>query len=502
LKHTSVASALTVAALPGAGAVAAVAAFGAVAVWLAWRSLTWPLIHDVALMHYAAWRIGEGAVPYRDLFDMNQPGTYLIHLAVLRTVGGGDLGWRIVDLAALAATVGAIAVFAAPWGALASASGAVVFATYHLAGGAWQAGQRDFLLCPLLVVAALGVARWIERGRWTSLAWSGVALGAGITVKPHVAIFAGALAAVVAVVGARACGAGTAAAATGVFVVATAAAPLAVVAWLAVAGGLAAWYEIVTGYLIPLYSRLGRASSWSVYRWHAWIPITLGVAISFATAFVRRGAGARHLLAALGLAYGVVHYVAQGKGWEYHLYPLAVFAAVLLGAELPAALAARRRVVAGALAAALVASLVLLDAKALEASAAEFWWAREATVRTLEADLRARLAPGDTVQVLDTTGGGIHALFRLRVRQPTRFLYDFHFFHDEGTPVVQALRAELIRDLRAHPPRLIVLVEQAWPAGGYERVERFPALAALLRTRYEAAVTRADYTVYAKRHDS
>jgi hypothetical protein len=481
--------------------VLSVAGFGALAALLAWRSLTWPLIHDVALMHYAAWRIADGAVPYRDLFDMNQPGTYLVHLAVLRTLGGSDLAWRLVDLAWLAVTACAIAVFAAPWGALAAAAGALVFAMYHLAGGAWQAGQRDFFLCLFLVAGALGVARWLERGRLASLVWSGAALGAGITMKPHAALFAGALAAVVAVAAARACGAPTAVGATAVFIAAVAAAPLAVLGWLAAAGGLAAWYQIATGYLIPLYARLGRTSAWSVYRWHAWAPIALGVTLSLVGALRRRGAGARHLIAALGVAYGLVHYVGQGKGWEYHLYPLAVFAALLIGAELPAALAARSRLIAGALAASLVASLVLLGVKALEASPAELWRAREATVRSLEADLKGRLAPGDTVQVLDTTEGGIHALFRLGVRQPTRFMYDFHFFHDEAAPVVRALRAEFIRDLDARPPRVIVLFERGWPAGGYERVERFPELAARLRERYEPALTRGAYRLYAKRHD-
>src|SRR5262245_17022712 len=487
--------------LISAASVLVVGAFGALALLLAWRSLPWPVIHDVALMHYAAWRIGEGATPYRDLFDMNQPGTYLIHLAVLRTLGGGDLAWRIVDLAWLAATVGAIAVFAAPWGALASAAGAFVFATYHLAGGAWHAGQRDFFVCVFLVLGALGVARWLEGGRLISLMWSGVALGAGLTVKPHVVVFVGALGAVVAVAAARACGVAPAAGATGVFLASAAAAPCAVLLWLAAAGGLGAWYEIVRGYLIPLYSRLGRTSPWSVYRWDAWMPLGVGVTVSLVGALVRRGAGARHLVAALGVAYGIFHYIAQGKGWEYHLDPLAAFAALLVAAELPAALAARRQVVAGTLTATLVALLVLLGAKGLEASPAEFWWARLATVRAVEADLRARLAPGDTVQVLDTTEGGIHALFRLGVRQPTRFLYDFHFFHDEHTAVVQALREEFIRDLDRNPPRVIVLFERGWPAGGYERVERFPALAERLRVRYQPPLTRAGYRLYAQRND-
>jgi len=88
---------------------------------LAWRSRGWPLIHDAPLMYYIAWRIGEGAVPYRDLFDMNFPGVYLLHLAALRLFGAGDAGWRVFDLAWLAATSLAAAALAARWGRFAAA---------------------------------------------------------------------------------------------------------------------------------------------------------------------------------------------------------------------------------------------------------------------------------------------------------------------------------------------------------------------------------------------
>src|SRR2546423_14559338 len=71
-----------------------VAGLAGVVVYVGWSSLGWPLIHDAPIMHYIAWRIGEGAVPYRDLFDMNFPGAYLLHLAVLRTLGAGDGAWR------------------------------------------------------------------------------------------------------------------------------------------------------------------------------------------------------------------------------------------------------------------------------------------------------------------------------------------------------------------------------------------------------------------------
>ena len=78
--------------------------------YLVWGSRGWPLIHDVPLMHYIAWLIEQGAVPYRDTFDMNLPGAYLLHLAVLRAGGAGDLAWRCFDLGWLAATCGLLLV--------------------------------------------------------------------------------------------------------------------------------------------------------------------------------------------------------------------------------------------------------------------------------------------------------------------------------------------------------------------------------------------------------
>jgi len=91
---------------------------------LAWRSREWPLIHDAPLMHYIAWRIGEGAAPYRDLFDMNFPGVYLLHMAALRLVGAGDTGWRVFDLTWLAGTSLAAAALAGASGRLAATGAA------------------------------------------------------------------------------------------------------------------------------------------------------------------------------------------------------------------------------------------------------------------------------------------------------------------------------------------------------------------------------------------
>ena len=462
---------------------------------LAWRSRGWPLIHDAPLLHYIAWRISEGAVPYRDLFDMNFPGVYLLHLTAFELFGAGDAGWRVFDLAWLTGTSVAVAALAAPWGRLAAAGAGLFFAAYHLAAGAWEAGQRDFLLCVFLLLAALAVARWAEHpGERASLAWSGLTLGAGITVKPHAGLFAVALLVLVAIV-ARGSGRPPVASVT-MFAAPVLAPSLAVVAWLAVVGALPAWYEIVVGYLVPLYSRLGQPDRWTFHRWHVWIPILAGVTLSIGSALVSRRFSARHAVVTVGLGYGVAHYFGQGKGWEYHLYPLAAFAAVALFAETPRWLEATR-LVALPLLGCIVAAGTMLGLKGVEAADAPWIAAKERRVSAVVADLAGRITPEDFVQVLDTTEAGIHALLRLHAVQPTRFIYDFHFYHDVHTRTIERLREEFLASFDARPPKFVVLFERGWPAGGYERVDAFPGLRLRL-SAYRVDRRRDGYIVYAR----
>jgi hypothetical protein len=406
----------------------------------------------------------------------------------------------VFDLAWLASAVVLLGVFARPWGTLPAVGAALCFAAYHLAGGAWNAGQRDFVLCAFLLAGALGVALWAERrAGHRSLQLAGLAVGAGMTIKPHAAAFGLALAMVVAMTAFRSEG-GVAAALASLLVPAVIA-PAAMIAWVGWLGGLPAWRDIAMDYLVPLYSRLGRAEPWTVERWHLWLPLGAAVAMSLVGALSQRRFTVRHAVATLGAGYGVLHFLLQGKHWEYHLYPLAVFAALLAFAEVDA-LGRTRRLPAVALGLVLATLALVLSAKGAEASASD--WPRE-KVRRAESvvrDVAPLIRAGDTVQVLDTTDGGLHALLRLRLRQPTRFVYDFHFFHDTATPVVRALRAELIRDLRAHPPRAIVVFERGWPRGGYERLETFPELNALLREAYREAARGDGYVVHARRNGS
>jgi hypothetical protein len=459
-----------------------------------WRSLGWPLIHDAPILHYIAWRISHGAAPYRDLFDMNFPGSYGVELAAIRLFGLGDAGWRLFDLLMLGAGGVCVAAVAAPWGRVSAASAGLFFALVHLAGGPAHAGQRDFIIAPLLLLGVLGVARWSEaKGSLSSLVWSALALGAAVTIKPHTAGLGLALLFAIGVLARR--GGGSPWRPMGWFAAGLVLMPALAVAWVAWRGGLAAWDAIVFEYL-PLYARLGRAGDWAFYGWRVWLVIVPGVLVSLGATIAARRFTVRHALVGLGLAYGVLHYFGQRKGWEYHLYPLAAFASVALFAGLSARPNERRDLVTAMILGCIAVATTLLAVRCARARDATWISVAVQRVDALTRDLRSRLSPGDQVQVLDTTDGGLHALLRLGVQQPTRFLYDFHFYHDVQTPVVQALRAEFLRELDANPPRCIVLLENGYPTGGFERVQGFRELQDRL-ARYPD-VSRGDgYIIYA-----
>jgi len=480
--------------------------------YLVWRSLGWPLIHDAPLMHYVAWIIGQGGVPYRDVFDMNVPGVYLIHVAVLAVAGPGDLAWRLFDLGWLAATGGLLWAYARPLGAVPAAAGGVLFALYHLSGGAWRVGQRDFLLCFLLLAGAYGLARSIERdGAFGPLVLAGLALGIGMTVKPHAGLFwIGSVA--VAAVGARRARR-PALTAAGAVLAAGLVAPAAVLGWLAWRGGFGPFIGVLTGYVLPLYGHVGRVSVWQAFGWYRlggalWALLAALTVLALGSP-APAGTEARKLIALAGAVYGALHFLSQGKGWEYQLYPLAAFLCALAPFALhrPGGEPSRGRSPAlplrrTAALAVFAATVAVLGAKGVDALEAPWIAAKARVVAAVTRDLRPLAPAGSTVQVMDVTEGGVHALLNLHLRQPTRFLYDFHFFHDTGDPRIRALRAELVEGVTARPPAAVVVLRDTWNRPGYERLADWPEIVRLLDGSYTLAVEGDGYRVYARRAGS
>jgi len=244
----------------------------------------------------------------------------------------------------------------------------------------------------------------------------------------------------------------------------------------------------------------------------------------------------------LGILYGLAHHLLQGKGWQYHLYLFVGFLCAACAAasyreedEGAAALGATRventnltnyrrisrisskkREIGGipgnswnscyrrlppwATCVALTAA-ALVAGRAILLNNDHGLPEKNRLMATLVQDIASRVQPGDTVQVLDITYGGLDALLRLKLRQPTRFIYDFPFFMDPGRPYVQTLRRQFIEQLRAGTPRLIVIFERGggWPGKDYNRLAAFGELQQFLDQQYLPPSDGPEYRVYTRK---
>ena len=62
----------------------------------------WPLTSDASLMHYVVFLMRHGMQPYRNIIDMNLPGSYLMEGAAISAFGRDSIGCRLYDLTLLA----------------------------------------------------------------------------------------------------------------------------------------------------------------------------------------------------------------------------------------------------------------------------------------------------------------------------------------------------------------------------------------------------------------
>lgn len=236
-------------------AIELLAGLGLSSAFTAIRSLNWPLVHDGPLMHYIAWRILAGDIPYKEIFDINMPGTYLIHMFVITVFGSGDLGWYLFDLVWVCFAALSIALYCLPHGRWSMTFASLLFLAAYFGSHIYDIGQRDSLIFPFLILGAHFIARSIEIGNEKGYLFvSGVAIGCAVTVKPHALILLLFFALIdlwnshkvskdiLKRIAALTCGALIA--------------PVAVMIWLIAAGAFLPFSELLSGYLLPFYSRL------------------------------------------------------------------------------------------------------------------------------------------------------------------------------------------------------------------------------------------------------
>jgi hypothetical protein len=105
--------------------------------------------------------------------------------------------------------------------------------------------------------------------------------------------------------------------------------------------------------------------------------------------------------------------------------------------------------------------------------------------------------PDDLIQPLDWVGGTAEALFESRRNIATKFVYDFHFYHDVSNPYILKLKKEFIEEIKFKNPKFIIRTteERAIPTGP-DTTPDFPELTDFIKQNYLEDLKGEGYIIY------
>lgn len=494
------------------------------------QSLEWRIYHDAVAFLYVAHMIDQWhLVPYVDFFLNQLPGTLLFNLAAVRLFGYSDLGFRCADLLFLVILL----LFTLGWmrrlDARAALFGTVAFGLNYLRFGPVMSMQREFLtLLPIsLSLVVLLSPRKISNALRSLTV--GFLLAIAASIKPHSAMVLPILI-LYQWIEVRAGDSDKPKSSLDLKIVSLAFCSLVgfvipMAAMVLFMWSIGAIEPLLEGFIhytpktIPLtgeHVTLGGAERIKyLIKGYLYlggyglllIPAGWGVFITlFNSHFGDLQKRKVLLLCGLLIVYSA-YPVLPGKFWQYHWLPFSYFLIMLASLSIIQQREAPSK--AQKLAPMVVLLVMLLPFIGMQKELlGRVAGLKGITMQFQRADeiadyLHKHLLPGDTVQALDTLGGGTQAIFMARARPATPFIWDFVFYHHVSDDYVQELRKRFVRSLREARPRFIIDVfdeKKPWPAG-LDTTREFEELWKFIHSAYVAAHSGEGYTIYERRID-
>jgi hypothetical protein len=150
---------------------------------------TLPPCPDQFELGYLGWRILEGDLPYRDFLDMNWPGILALHAAATGLFGNHLWSWRVLDFLILAASapfLGGLVKRAAGDGAARIAL--LLYPLLYAGLSIWVPGQQDMSAAHFLLGALWCHVRAYEEKKAPWQIGAGLFLAAAALIKPTTAV--------------------------------------------------------------------------------------------------------------------------------------------------------------------------------------------------------------------------------------------------------------------------------------------------------------------------
>jgi hypothetical protein len=473
-------------------------------------SLQWNITHDAAPLLYEAFLMQSGNMPYRDFFDFQMPGSYVLYYLLGIVSGFGPFRLRILDLLILTAILTITFLAMRRFGKPAAFAAIILFGLKYLQGGPSLALQREYLI---LIFLSLAIYIWMSDSldvRKRLLI--GLLFGLSAAIKPHASI--GLIPFLLFDIGGLRKRPGISLSDLAKLSILPAAIgfliPVSLIAvWLAFNNALTPFIEIAFNYW-ALYSQINgnmeitsSAERMSFLLNQVW-RLGGGAVWLFPAGFslyLHRNRQA-YLLASLAFVYAV-YPTLSGQFFPYHytpfVYTVILTASLTLSPTFHAQLKTSRLSL-------LTTSLLLITVLITVRPSQTFIRQLEGKSITTSSDRAAQISnflqknikAGDTVQPLDWTGGSLLAMLETRTPIATSYVFDFYFYHHTSEPYIQSLRNDFMEQLQEAKPRFIIevtAIDKPW-VSGEDTSREFPELHAFLDEQYSVTMERADYIIY------
>jgi hypothetical protein len=446
------------------------------------ESLNWPWMNDAQVFHYITFLIRHGMSPYRQIPDINWPGSYFSTFFGIFLFGSSDLGWRLYDYSILLFLIASCILISSRHDWIAGLYGGILFALIHGAEGPWQTAQRDEVLIALVLGGYALTFLGVRNRQSIFFLFAAILIALAGTIKPTALVF-GLLLLVLALNQLRKLGIGVQPYLRE-SVIGTAIVLIGTIGFLLWRHSFLAFFRILFG-ATAFYSSGNRLPFY--FMLHHSTPRGLFVIIPLAIyLFFRNRSWENWEIRAIvgGMLVGSLSYWLQGKGFEYHRYPFLALALLWAGLEFVTALRTKERYRWVGVVGLLVGGLIVAPFYTMRVVHAE---QSNALTLALIDDLR-KFPPAEiqgSIQCLDGMVGCYSALYRLNLVQSTGMMGDQGIFSTRSSPVVERARADFLQEITAAPP-MVFVVTNYWygERQSFDMIDVWPEFAKFIQNNY------------------
>lgn len=487
-------------------------------------SLEWRVKGNSVYLHYLAYLINEhGFVPYRDLFEINLPGTYLFHIVIGKIFGYSDLVLRAVNVAWLAATFVVTWFIMKSFGRITALASCLLFGLIYLGFGPYMSLERDVIAILPIAVAVL-LATWRKPNHSLNRIHflHGVLFALAALVKPHLAIGFPAIIvyncindmndskSIKNII--KLCITGCFFALFGFLL--TIVIPF---LWLWQIGALQSFWEISSSYT-PLYAQIPGNIEFQgsfleimhiLYKYTNFEGLGILLAASVFGVYLvltqSNSASIKRpsvLLLLLSILYSI-YVVLGGKLWYYHwvlyMYFASLGTAIVLFSPSPPVFANLHHLKVFPLVVFIVASMPILHlphsvfTQIVNKPGISSEDEREDQIT---AYLKENLSPTDKVQALTWIGGAPEAMFDVKAIPATPYVVELQFYHHVSNPYIQHLRKDFMEKLAKEMPAFIIDVHSHRNMLGMDGPYKFPELKEFIVQHYYRDYIGKDFEIF------